>query len=63
MGEGVHLDCKEGEEKQVIGTGNLFIEIIVETSPNLEEWYRYQPLQAFRKPNRHEQKIGSPQHI
>jgi hypothetical protein len=55
--------CVEGAGIQTKSMENLFNEIITESFPNLRKDIGIQVQDAFRTPNRHDQKRTCPNHI
>jgi hypothetical protein len=54
---------EEGTDIPTKGIQNLFNEIIAENSPNLGKYMNTQIQEAYRTPNRHDQKGTSPYYI
>jgi hypothetical protein len=57
------MGIEKGEEIQTKGKDNLFSNIIVKNFPNLEKGKDIQVQEAFRMPNRQDQKRNIPRHI
>ena len=57
------IGVEEGEELQIKGPENIFNKIIEENFPNLKNDIHMKVQEAYRTPNRLDQKIPSPRHI